>query len=124
MNIAIQSGNITRDAEVKTYEKGSWITFSIAVKKDPRDVKEDDKHDAYFRNVRYWVNSTTPKVQNFLVKGARVVVQGEWKSSRYEKDGQTKYFEEINAREVEILRYADSPAGVGASDEAEGDLPF
>ena len=126
MNVVVQSGNLVKDSEFKAFDKGMWINFTIAVKKDEK-VPEGEQ-DAYFRNVKYWTSNKESKFPSYLTKGARVTVSGRWITRKWTgSDGVTKYFEEINAREVELVRKAEdapAPVGSGVGSDTEGDLPF
>ena len=83
INHVILVGRLTRDAE----RRGSNgpLSFAIAVN---RRVKQGEQYieEANFFDVTYWHKS----LDQYLVKGKQVAVEGELRHSRWEQDGQTR----------------------------------
>ena len=82
-------------------------------------------------NADMWLTEGS-KLKPYLVKGAKVLVNGELKTEKWTKDGVEKSGVKIAVRALELVggkqeqasaQMGASPAGTGAEDE-EGDLPF
>lgn len=88
-NIVIK-GNLTRDAEaVPTQGEKGLLKFSVADTRSKKDSAGNWVDDPHYIDCVYW----TKNVQDELVKlkkGTPVMIFGEWKNERWEKDG-TKY---------------------------------
>ena len=84
-----------------------------------------------------------PKVEKYLKKGTKIVVEGEIRNNNYEKDGKTVYSDQIIANNVEFAEsknaqgggdYPNAPSNQPTGDAGDGfnqiedatedDLPF
>lgn len=78
-------------------------------------------------NVDYWLDKGS-KLKQYLVKGAKVIVDGELKTEKWTKDGVERSAIKIACRNLTLTGGAQtgaSPVGTGAEDEDdEQDLPF
>ena len=100
MNLVIESGNLTRDAETRYTKAGmAVVSFSIAVNERQKVNNEWTDVPNYFDVT--WFGSYAEKAAQSLVKGARVWVQGRLKWSQYEKNGEKRTHIEIIADKVE-----------------------
>lgn len=94
-------GRLTRDPETRTTNTGkTFVNFSVAVNKTFKG--KEGEPDADFFNCKAW-GKTAEYVGNYLTKGRMVSVDGRMESRRYEKDGESKLFWEINADNVHAL---------------------
>ena len=138
INHVVLVGNLTRNAELKYTNSGMAIsTFSLAVnqrrKKDEQWVDE-----AHFFDIEYF-GKAAEAVNQYLVKGKQVGVEGSLRQDRWEKDGQARSKVKITASNVMLLggrpqgqAPAVSPESSGGSepgggsppDTFEDDIPF
>ena len=100
INLAIITGNVTRDPELRFTPSGSAvISFGVATN---RSVKKGDQwEDAVtFHNVVMW-GKPAETMSNLLKKGMKVSITGRIDNRSYDaKDGTKKYVSEIVAETV------------------------
>ena len=88
-------GNITKDLELRVGQSGkSNVSFTVA--------NNDRKDNVIFMNVKAF-EKTAENCANYLKKGSKVLVVGDFSTYEYEKDGQKKYGYEVLANRVEFL---------------------
>ena len=128
-NIFIHVGRLTRDAELKLLSTGTAIlTFSLAVN---RRVKDGDvwKDEASFFDYSYF-GKGAEAVAQYMTKGGQVVVEGEAKQDRWEKDGQKHSRVVFVAQNVQLVggkRDARQDGGQVSPDRPaafQDDIPF
>ena len=73
---------LTKDAEVREFEKGKVIKFRVAGEEGYGDRKK-----VAFLDVDFFVNKDS-KVAEFLKKGKEIFLEGTLKTEEWEKDGQ------------------------------------
>jgi single-strand DNA-binding protein len=100
--VAVIVGRLTRDAELKYANSGTAIChFSLAtnarVKKGDQWVDESSYWDVDLFGKR------AESVNQYLIKGKLVAVQGDMRQDRWEKDGQTRTKVVIIANDVQLL---------------------
>ncbi|MCX7029947.1 MAG: single-stranded DNA-binding protein [Spirochaetes bacterium] len=102
INHVVLVGNLTRNAELKYTNSGTAISaFSLAV--NQRRKKDDQWVDeSHFFDVEYW-GKAAEAVNQYLVKGKQVGVEGSLRQDRWEKDGQTRSKVKITASNVMLL---------------------
>jgi len=122
-NHAVIAGNLTRDPETREAGTGEVTNATVA-------VNERDTDKAHFFDVAAW-NRPFPGR-----KGDPVIVEGEFRTRSYEKDGVKVYRHEVNAKRVSgpVSGNATSERSTAAPDNArldiddefppEEDLPF
>lgn len=144
LSIAVIVGRLTRDAELKYTSGGSPICgFSVAT--SSRKKKGDQWVDeASFWDVELW-GKQAESLNQYLVKGKQVAIEGQMRQDRWEKDGQPRMKVVINAQSVQLLGGGQdkqpakeeprrqspySPDGkqatpqTGAADDFTDDIPF
>ena len=107
MNKVFLSGNLTRDVEVRYTQSGkAYARMGIAINR-----RSKDKESVDFFNLVAW-ERTAEFCGRYLVKGSRVLVEGQLRTNSYEnKDGV-----KVNAVDVVVdnIEFAGSrPAGGG-----------
>jgi single-strand DNA-binding protein len=129
INHVVLVGNLTRNAELKYTNSGMAIsTFSIAV--NQRRKKDDQWVDeAHFFDVEYF-GKAAEAVNQYLVKGKQVGVEGSLRQDRWEKDGQARSKVKITANNIMLLggrpqgqAPGASPAPSGGHEPAESSPP-
>jgi|TARA_R110000796_G_scaffold194958_1_gene311350 single-strand DNA-binding protein len=111
------AGRLTRDAEVKTFEKGSIVSFSVAV-----DDGYGDKKTTIYFDCSYFRTS----VAQYLKKGTPICVSGEFKIN--ESNGKT--YLKIKTQELQMMGKAtvqDNNSSQSYDQKEQGiddDIPF
>ncbi len=144
INHVVLVGNLTRNAELKYTNSGMAISsFAIAVnmrrKKDEQWVDE-----AHFFDIEYF-GKAAEAVNQYLVKGKQVGVEGSLRQDRWEKDGQARSKVKITASNIMLLGGrpgagqapggqapgsgpapggGEPPEGAPPADTFEDDIPF
>ena len=102
INRVILVGRLTRDAELKYTGSGVPVcTFSIAVNRRRKngDTWEDE---ASFFDIVLW-GKMGETLNQYLVKGKQVCVEGELRQNRWEQDGQPRSKVEIIASNLQLI---------------------
>jgi single-strand DNA-binding protein len=113
LNRVVLIGRLTRDAELKYTAGGQAVCkFSIAVN---RRKKSGDQwlDEANFFDVVLWGKSGE-SLNQYLLKGKMVGVDGELRQDRWEQDGQNRSKVEIVAANLQLLG-GGAPGGGSAS---------
>ncbi len=126
INRVILVGRLTRNAELKYTNSGAAVSkFSLAInqRRKKGDQWEDEVH--YF-DVSLWGKSAE-SINQYLVKGKQVGVEGQLRQDRWQQDGQNRSKVEIFATNVMLLGGAGGagggPRGPSAPGEAKGGGP-
>ncbi len=102
INHVMLVGRLTRDAELKYTSGGMAVCkFSVAVN---RRKKNGDQwvEEAHFFDIVLWGRSGEA-INQYLVKGKQVAIEGELRQNRWEQDGQARSKVEIMANNVQLL---------------------
>jgi single-strand DNA-binding protein len=126
INHVVLVGRLTRDAELKYTANGQAVCkFSVAVN---RRRKSGDQwvDEANFFDVVLW-GRQGEALNQYLVKGKVVGVDGELRQDRWEQDGQNRSRVEIVAANIQLLG-GGAPSGSGGGyaerrGDAYGDRP-
>ncbi len=141
INHVVLVGRLTRNAELKYTNNGAAVSkFGIAI--NQRRKKDDQWVDeAHFFDVVLW-GKTAESLNQYLLKGKQIGVEGELRQNRWEQDGQARSKVEIHANNIQLLgsgtgaRQGGAPsearsggsevpeAGAPAPDTFEDDIPF
>lgn len=121
-------GRIVKDAELKKYETNHTLSFTVAVDRDY--VKKDGSRETDFINCEY-SRKDLSKLAGFVKKGVLVSVNGSLNLDKYIKDGETKYFTKVRAKDLKLLSKAQEGAITenevitdGSVVEDDSDIPF
>jgi single-strand DNA-binding protein len=102
INHVVLVGRLTRDAELKYTANGQAVCkFSVAIN---RRRKNGDQwvDEANFFDIVLWGRSGE-SLNQYLVKGKMVGVDGELRQDRWEQDGQNRSKVEIVANNIQLL---------------------
>lgn len=119
MNLAIFSGNLGKDPEVKTLQSGTTILeFSIAVKQGYGEYEST-----------FWLNCKAfkrEKLAQYLSKGSRVVVSGELNNRKYQdKEGNDRWSLELIVRDLDLPPKPKASQGQPQPEQpTNSDAPF
>lgn len=131
------AGHLGREPETKTFANGGSVcNFSIATSEKWKDRDGNPKERTDWHNI-VCHGKTGELAQQYLSKGAAVLIEGAIRQRQYEKDGQTKYVTEIHADRLHFLsrgekseqparpaQRASEPADSGGRDFSDNDIPF
>lgn len=90
-------GNVGKTPEIKTLNNGSRVAnFSIAVTEKWKDKQSGEKKEATeWMNVVVWSDGLIRVIEQYVHKGSKLYVEGQFKTRMYEKDGVKHYNTEI-----------------------------
>ena len=102
INHVVLVGRLTRNAELKYTNSGQAVSkFSLAI--NQRRKKDDQWVDeAHFFEIVVW-GKTAESLNQYLVKGKQVGIEGQLRQDRWEQDGQARSKVEISASNVMLL---------------------
>ena len=133
-------GRLTRDAELKYTNSGMAVsTIGVAIN-ERRRRDEQWVDEAHFFDCVVW-GKTAEALNQYLVKGKQVGIEGRLRQSRWEQDGRTRSRVEISVNNLQLLGGRNdgvaprdegsagraSPArggGLPAADDFDDDIPF
>ena len=97
-------GNLGNDPEIVNLDGGSKLAkFSIATNETYKNAKGEKVTDTQWHNVVAW-GKTAEIVENFVMKGNEVAVEGKLTHRSYEtKEGEKRYITEIRCNELLML---------------------
>jgi single-strand DNA-binding protein len=134
VNKWIGIGRLTRDATL-TYTSGGMAICKFAIAVNAR-VKQGESwaDEASFFDVTVF-GKAAEAINQYLVKGKQVAIEGRLKQDRWEKDGQNHSRVVINADNVQLLgggearpdkqaRQEGSAQGDGVPSDFPDDYPF
>ena len=138
INHVVLVGRLTRNAELKYTNSGAAVSkFSIAV--NQRRKKDDQwTEESHFFDITLW-GKTAEALNQYLVKGKQIGVEGQLRQNRWEQDGQPRSKVEIFATNVMLLGGARDGGRAGgqggegkapempeeaAPDNFQDDIPF
>ncbi|KXB46598.1 hypothetical protein HMPREF3188_00673 [Tissierellia bacterium KA00581] len=116
MNIAMISGRLVRDIELKytnAQEPMAFCKFTLAVDRGMSKVKKEQAQQngqavADFINVTVF-GKQAENCSKFLAKGRMVAIQGSLQSGSYTaQDGTKRYTTEVMAQRVEFIDWGNS----------------
>jgi len=118
-------GRLGADAEVKQWDDGCTIEWSMAVN-DSKKQGDEWVDEADWLNCR--MNRKSDKVAQYLKKGMQVTVTGRMKAKKYEKDGEKRVFYFVKVQEMDLPQkekgsVVDSVKQVFGAEPTD-DLPF
>ena len=110
INLAIITGNVTRDPELRYTPSGSAVcSFGVATN---HSIKRGDQWENVptFHNIVVW-GKQAEYISNNVKKGTKVSIQGRIDNRQYDaKDGTKKYISEIVAETVIPFTERQSPS--------------
>lgn len=97
-------GNLGNAPEVKTTENGKKLAkFSMATNESYRNANGEKVTETQWHNIVAW-GKVAEIAEKYLNKGSEVAVEGKLMSRSYtDKDGQKKYYTEVQINELLML---------------------
>lgn len=113
MNVSLNqvtiAGNLGQDADIRFTQSGVAVAnFSVATSEKWKDGQGQWQESTEWHKVVCWRPSDY--VQGKLRKGCPVLIEGKLATRKYDKDGETRYITEIQARRVQPLVEKDVAA--------------
>ena len=97
MQQILLTGNLGKDAELKKLGTNDYAVFSIGCsRKNTKGESETTWYDCY----KYGANE---KLLPYLLKGTKVLIQGELTIKQTEKEGKTYVNKNVNVQQLELL---------------------
>ena len=129
MNKALIIGNLGRDPEVRYTQDGTPVaTLSIATTERWKDGEGNRQEHTEWHRVVAW-GGLAEICGEHLHKGDKVFIEGKLRTRKWEdQEGTTRYTNEINARELEMLGgrqdgASSPPDGNTAGENIEPPMP-
>lgn len=126
INNVVIVGRLTRDAELK-YTTGGTAVSKLGIAVNKRKKQGDEwKEEASFFDVTLW-GKMAEGLNQYLVKGKQIAIEGELELERWEKDGQNHSKVTITASNVQLLgggqagQAANVPAGFPTGGQPRGE---
>lgn len=120
VNQVILLGNLTRDPELRQTPNGNSVcNFGIALNRAYKDQSGNWQEATDFVNCVAW-GPLAERVDQYLSKGRRVLVQGSLRSSSWEQDGQKRSKLEVWANDVTFLDGRGNDNDSGSSQASGG----
>ena len=116
INHVVLVGRLTRDAELKYTAGGQAVCkFSVAINRRKKNGEQWEDEPNYF-DVVLW-GRQGESLNQYLVKGKSVGVEGELRQDRWQQDGQNRSKVEIVANNIQLL----GGSGSSGSSNSHGD---
>lgn len=102
INHVVLVGRLTRDAELRYTSSGIAVcNFAIAVNRRKK-VGDDWSEETSFFDIVLW-GRQGETINQYLVKGKQVAIDGELRQNRWEQDGQSRSRIEVVATNLQLL---------------------
>ncbi|MEM4364011.1 MAG: single-stranded DNA-binding protein [Candidatus Diapherotrites archaeon] len=137
VNKVIIVGTVGRDPEVKTFENGEIVTFSLATNENYKDKNGNPVEKTEWHNIVIGIPNICEIAKKYVKKGDVIYVEGKINSRQYEKaefPGAkfTAYEIKVNAltmisskqRNTENTQDTNTEVIQAESSAEEDDLPF
>lgn len=103
LNQVTLMGNLTRDPELRQTPNGQNVTsFSIALNRSYKDSSGEWQEVTDYVDIVCW-GPLAERVDQYLSKGRRCLIQGRLQSRSWEQDGQKRSKVEVLANDVTFL---------------------
>jgi len=103
VNKVILVGNVGNDPEVQYIKEDVPVAkFRLATNESYKNKDGERVTNTEWHNVVVW-RGLAKVVEKYVKKGSKLYIEGKITNRQYEKDGVTKYFTEIVAREMVML---------------------
>ncbi len=97
-------GNLGKDPEIVQMDNGNKLAkFSLATSESYKNAQGEKVEDTQWHNIVAW-GKTAEIVENYLIKGKQVAIEGKLVHRSYEtKEGEKRYITEIKCNELLLL---------------------
>jgi single-strand DNA-binding protein len=103
INQVILMGNLTRDPDLRQTPNGQNVcSFSLALNRSYKDASGEWQEATDYVDCVAW-GPLAERIDQYITKGRRVLVQGRLQSRSWEQDGQKRSKVEVLANDVTFL---------------------
>lgn len=96
-------GRLGKDPEKKSTKNGSiFVVFSVAVNRNWKNHEGEWRKETDWFNVEAW-GKLGENCVNLLSKGRLVFLEGRLRTSRYDHEGETRYFTKVVLNRMQVL---------------------
>ena len=124
VNKVILVGNLGKDPEIRTFPNGGRVAnFSIATSESWKDKATGERKErTEWHRISVLNDALVGIVEKYVKKGAKLYIEGQLETRKYEKDGRDMYTTEVVLRPYRgELTMLDSKGGSGGSYGANDD---
>lgn len=125
VNKVILLGNVGKDPEIRNTQDGRPIAnFSIATSERWRDkASGEQKEKTEWHNVVVFNENIAKVVEQYVKKGAKIYVEGQMQTRKWEKDGVTHYSTEVVLKGFKdsLVLLGDRSSGSSNRASSDGD---
>ena len=129
INKAIITGNLTRDAELRSTGGGlSVANFAVAVNERVKNNSTGEWEDRANYIDCTMFGRRAEALAQYMTKGTKVTIEGKLRWSQWEKNGEKRSKVEVVVDEVELMARGEKRAAEPAAAHQDGvydeDIPF
>lgn len=88
-------GNVGKTPEIKTVGDTKVANFSLAMGEKWKDRNGEQKERTEWLNVAVWGDGLCGVIERYVEKGSQIMLQGQIRTRKYEKDGSDRYVTEL-----------------------------
>jgi len=111
INKVILVGNVGADPDIKYLPSGSPVAnVSLATSKSWKDKNSGEQHDKTEWHRVVLFNRLAEVVGEYVRKGSQLYIEGELRTTKWEKDGVTRYTTDVVANEMQMLGGGRAPS--------------
>ena len=125
VNKVILVGNLGRDPETRTFPSGDQVCNVTLATTD----RWKDKQSGEMREATEWhrlvFNGRLAEIAaQYLRKGSQIYVEGQIRTRKYEKDGQTHYSTDIRVDQMQMLGGKQEESRKSRDEDEDSSIPF
>lgn len=124
VNKVIIVGNVGKDPEIRSFPNGGRVAnFSIATSESWKDKQSGERKErTEWHRISVTNENLVGVIERYVKKGAKVYVEGQLETRKYEKDGREVYTTEVVLRPYRgELTLLDSRGGSSGSSDSFGE---
>lgn len=103
MNQCNFTGRLGKDPEVRQLPNGTVASFTLGVGKQWRDKQSGEKKEQTAWPTMIAYGALAEVIEKYATKGQLVRVTAEFRTRKYEQDGQTRYAQEFIISDFQML---------------------
>ena len=106
-------GRLGKEPEERSTKNGSsYVVFPVAVDRWWKGRDGESRKETDWFTVEVW-GKLAEICRNYLDKGRLIYLEGRMRTSRYEHEGETRYFTKVIANSMQMLDKPVKEAGAG-----------
>ncbi len=125
INRATISGNLTRDAELRSTAGGTLVLgFSVAVNDRRKSSQTGEWEDVPSFIDCTMFGTRAQSLAQYLAKGTKVAVEGKLRQSQWERDGQRRSKVEVIVDDVDLMQRRGNDAAPACGSPGPQPVPY